>query len=139
MANPTDTVATRAVIAGVEPQLFVADIRKACDFYVARLGFSIVFTYGEPPYYAQVKRDAARLNLRCVDRPAIDPVLRDREELLSATLMVASRDEITGLFLEFQRSAVTFVQTLTQKPWGVRDFIIRDIDGNLLLFAGPAE
>ena len=33
----------------------------------------------------------------------------------------------------------SFVQTLTKKPWGTRDFIIRDLDGNLLLFAGPAE
>jgi hypothetical protein len=34
---------------------------------------------------------------------------------------------------------VTFVQTLAEKPWGARDFIIRDLDGNLLLFAGPAK
>ena len=134
----TDTL-TRAVIAGVEPQLFVADIRAACDFYVEKLGFTVVFTYGEPPYYAQVKRDAARLNFRCVDRPAIDPDYRDHDELLSATFVVATADEIRQLYLAFQKSDVSFVQTLTEKPWGVGDFIIRDLDGNLLLFAGPAE
>ena len=134
----TDTIA-KAIIAGVEPQLFVADILAACDFYVDKLGFTIVFTYGEPPYYAQVKRDSARLNFRCVDRPAIDPDYRDRKELLSATLVVATANEIKQLFLEFQKSDVSFVQTLTEKPWGARDFIIRDIDGNLLLFAGPAK
>ena len=139
MTNQADTIAAKAVIANAEPQLFVADIKASCDFYVAKLGFAVVFTYGEPPYYAQVKRDGARLNLRCVDRPAIDPDLRDRAELLSATLVVATSEEIKQLFLEFQESAVTFVQTLSRKPWGARDFIIRDIDGNVLLFAGPAE
>jgi catechol 2,3-dioxygenase-like lactoylglutathione lyase family enzyme len=139
MTAPAETIAAKAVIAGVEPQLFVADILASCDFFVAQLGFTVVFTYGEPPYYAQVKRDSARLNLRCVDRPAIDPQFRDRAELLSATFVVSTPEEIEQLFLEFQESGVTFVQTLSRKPWGARDFIIRDIDGNLLLFAGPAE
>jgi hypothetical protein len=49
----TDTIATKAVIAGVEPQLFVADILAACDFYVDKLGFTVVFTYGEPPHHAR--------------------------------------------------------------------------------------
>jgi hypothetical protein len=32
-----------------------------------------------------------------------------------------------------------FFQTLRREPWGARDFILRDPDGNLLLFAGPAD
>jgi uncharacterized glyoxalase superfamily protein PhnB len=72
-----------------------------------------------------------------VDRPAIDPDYRDRKELLS--LVVATANEIRQLFLEFQKSDVSFVQMLAEKFWGARDFIIRDIDGNLLLFAGPAK
>jgi catechol 2,3-dioxygenase-like lactoylglutathione lyase family enzyme len=139
MTDHADTVITKPVIAGVEPQLFVADIDASCAFFENKLGFSIVFTYGEPPYYAQVRRGGARLNLRCVDRPVIDPGLRDREELLSATLTVTSAEEIRQLFREFEGRGVSFVQTLTKKPWGARDFIVRDLDGNLLLFAGPAE
>jgi catechol 2,3-dioxygenase-like lactoylglutathione lyase family enzyme len=139
MSDHADKSATKAVIAAAEPQLFVADIKASCDFFVSALGFAVVFTYGEPPYYGQVKRDTVRINLRCVKPPAIDPAVRDREELLSATLMVASADEIKKLFLEFQSAGASFVQTLKAKPWGARDFIVRDIDGNLLLFAGPAE
>jgi uncharacterized glyoxalase superfamily protein PhnB len=139
MTDRADTIVAKAVITGVEPQLFVADIKAACDFYVDRLGFSIVITYGEPPFYAQVKRDVAQLNLRCVDRPAIDPELRDREELLSASLVVATAAEIRQLALEFQQSGVNFAQPLTRKPWCALDFIVQDLDGNLLLFAGPTE
>ena len=53
-----------------------------------------------------MKRDAARLDLKCVDRPVIDAVLRDREELLSAAMTVATADEIKQLFLEFQSAGV---------------------------------
>jgi catechol 2,3-dioxygenase-like lactoylglutathione lyase family enzyme len=138
MPNHADTVA-KAVITAAEPQLFVADIKASCDFFTDKLGFAIAFTYGEPPFYAQMARDAARLNLRCVEQPVIDPVLRDREELLSAALTVATAAEIKQLFLAFQAAGVTFFRTLKRDPWGARNFIVKDPDGNLLLFAGPAE
>ena len=139
MPDHADTTSIKPVITAAEPELFVADIKASCDFFIAKLGFAIVFTYGEPPFYGQVRRDGARLNLRCVDRPVIDPGLRDREELLSAALTVATAEEIKQLFLEFQAAGVTFFQTLKQQPWGARNFVVKDPDGNLLLFAGPAE
>jgi len=139
MSDHAETISTKAVIAGAEPQLFVADIKASCEFFTSKLGFVTGFTYGEPPYYAQVKRDGARINLRCVAQPVIDAGLRDRERLLAASLTVARPDEIKALFLEFEAGGVTFFQSLKREPWGARDFIVRDPDGNLLLFAGPAE
>jgi catechol 2,3-dioxygenase-like lactoylglutathione lyase family enzyme len=139
MLDHADTTSAAAVITAAEPQLFVADIKASCDFFTGKLGFTVVFTYGEPPFYAQVMRDAARLNLRCVEQPVIDPALRDRDELLSAALTVATASEIKQLFLEFQVAGLTCFQTLKREPWGARNFIVKDIDGNLLQFAGPAE
>jgi catechol 2,3-dioxygenase-like lactoylglutathione lyase family enzyme len=139
MPDQHDNSVTKAVITSAEPELFVADIKTSCDFFTGKLGFAIAFTYGEPPFYAQVKRDGARLNLKHVDRPVIDPVLRDREQLLSAALIVETAEEIKALFLEFETAGVAFFQKLKREPWGARNFIIPDPDGNLLLFAGPAE
>ena len=59
----------KVAILSAEPQLFVADIKSSCAFFVDKLDFSIVFTYGEPPFYAQVMRGGARPDLRHVDRP----------------------------------------------------------------------
>jgi uncharacterized glyoxalase superfamily protein PhnB len=134
---------SKATIVSAEPQLFVTDIKRSCEFFCEKLGFTIVFSYGKPPYYAQVGRDAARLNLRCVDlrrveRPLIESTVRDREELLSASLTVASAGDIKLLFLEFQSAGVAFHQKLKKQPWGARNFVVKDPDGNLLLFAGPA-
>ena len=139
MLDQTERTTTRATLTAAEPQLFVADIKASCDFFIQKLGFTLEFTYGEPPFYAQVKRDGARINLRCVDRPVIDPELRDRESLLSAAMTVESAEEIKQLFLEFQSAGVAFFQTLRREPWGAKNFIVKDPDGNLLLFAGPAE
>jgi uncharacterized glyoxalase superfamily protein PhnB len=86
-----------------------------------------------------VGRDAARLNLRCVEGPVIEPTVRDREELLSVSMTVATADEIKLLFLEFQSAGVTFHQKLKKQPWGAKIFVVKDPDGNLLLFAGPAN
>ncbi len=130
---------SKATIVGAEPQLFVTDIERSCEFYCAKLGFALVFSYGKPPFYAQVSRDAASLNLRCVEGVIIESDVRDREELLSASMTVATAAEIKLLYLEFRSSGVAFAQTLKKQPWGARNFIVKDPDGNLLLFAGPAS
>jgi catechol 2,3-dioxygenase-like lactoylglutathione lyase family enzyme len=139
MSDSTAQTTTRSVITAVAAELFVSDIQKSCDFFTQKLGFTVVFIYGEPPFYGQVKRDAARLNLKCMDRPVIDPELREREQLLSADMGVDTADAIKQLYLEFQRAGVEFQQTLMRQPWGAKNFVVRDPDGNLLLFAGPAE
>ncbi len=61
----------KPILLAAEPQLFVADIVASCEFYAKKLGFKIAFTYGDPPFYAQVCRDGASLNLRYVDEPAM--------------------------------------------------------------------
>jgi uncharacterized glyoxalase superfamily protein PhnB len=66
-------------------------------------------------------------------------MVRDGEELLSASLTVATADEIKQLFLEFQSAGVTFDETLKRQPWGAKTFVVKDPDGNVLLFAGPAN
>ena len=128
LSNPT--------LLAAEPQLFVADISASTEFYSTKLGFAVAFTYGEPPFYGQVFRDGARLNLRCLPTPLIDPQLRDSEHLLSASITL---DDAKPLFLEFQAAGVEFHQALKTEPWGARTFIVRDLDGNLILFSGRGE
>jgi catechol 2,3-dioxygenase-like lactoylglutathione lyase family enzyme len=128
----------RPILSSTEAQLFVADIKTSCDFYTDKLGFTVAFVYGDPPYYGQVSRDHARLNLRMVCEPVFTDV-REREHLLSASLTVATADEIKQLFLSYQAAGVGFHQTLKKEPWGARTFVVVDPDGNLILFAGPAD
>jgi uncharacterized glyoxalase superfamily protein PhnB len=127
------------ILNSIEAQLFVANIKSSCDFYTNKLGFAVAFVYGDPPYYGQVIRDNARLNLRLVCEPVFAGDIREREHLLSATITVATANEIKQLFLSYQATGVCFHQTLKKEPWGARTFTVMDPDGNLILFAGPAD
>ena len=138
MTQEIKPATTDPVIRSLEAQLFVADIQASLTFYTLKLGFAVAFVYGEPPFYGQIVRDGARLNLRQVDEPVFTEV-RKREGLLCASLTVASASEIKQLFLQYQAAGVVFHQSLKKEPWGARTFVVSDPDDNLLLFAGPAN
>ena len=139
MTDERKQAAPRPILNSIEAQLFVANIQRSCDFYTNKLGFAVEFIYGDPPFYGQVRRDNARLNLRVVGEAVFTGDVREREHLLSASITVASADEVRQLFLSYQAADVRFSQTLKKEPWGARTFVVIDPDGNLILFAGPAE
>jgi catechol 2,3-dioxygenase-like lactoylglutathione lyase family enzyme len=138
MTDEPRQATTNPILNAIEAQLFVANIQSSCDFYTNRLGFAVAFTYGDPPFYAQVVRDNARLNLRVVREPVFAGDVRKREQLLSASITVATVREIEQLFLTYQAAGVPFHQSLKKEPWGAQTFVVSDPDENLILFAGPA-
>lgn len=139
MASETRTVTypSQPILLNVEPTLFVTDVGRSLDFFAGRLGFKTAFTYGDPPFYGQVVRDAALLNLRFVHRPVLD---RSGEpDLLSASIWVSHAGQ---LFLEFESRGVPFHQSLRREAWhgeGQGGFIVRDPDGNLIGFGGRTD
>ncbi len=124
-------------LCGAHPQLFVSDVEASCRFFVARLGFTVRFKYGNPVFYALVQRDSACLNLRYVHAPVLNREA-DRD-LLSASIPVGN---VKALYSEYQSVCAPMHQRLKKQPWGSQDFIVRDPDGNLIHFAqsvGPPD
>lgn len=130
---------SKPILTSVAAHLYVRDVSASIDFFTNKLGFATDFVYGEPLFYGQVSRDEARLALRSVDEPFFPEDIRERESLLSASITLASADEIEQIFHDFQQSGVSFAQMLKVEPWQAKTFIVRDPDGNLILFAGPAN
>ena len=64
--------------------------------------------------------------------------IRERQQLSSASLTLDSAGALKQLFLELRPASVAFHQPLTSEAWGARTFVVRDPDGNLLLFPSPA-
>jgi catechol 2,3-dioxygenase-like lactoylglutathione lyase family enzyme len=127
---------SKAILTSVAPQLFVADIAASCAFFTGKLGFDIDFVHGEPPFYAQVVRDAVQIALRHVDPPVLDGIaaaMKADLDMLAASITV---DDVEALYLEFQSAGVAFHQALRLESWGARTFIVKDPDDSLLLFAG---
>ena len=100
----------------------VADISAAVAFYVGRLGFTEGFTWGEPPTFAGVNLDQVQIFL---EQGIPDP------QGSSVYFVVGDADEL----FEFQRaSGVDVVVTPDDRGYGLRDYTVRDLDGNALTF-----
>jgi catechol 2,3-dioxygenase-like lactoylglutathione lyase family enzyme len=133
------TAQAQPILTSVAAHLYVRHLKASTEFFTTRLGFAVDFIYGDPPFYAQVSRDNARLALRFMDEPVFAQDIREREDLLSASITLAGAEEIKQLFLDYQAADVPFAQSLRVEPWQAQTFIVRDPDGNLILFAGPAN
>jgi catechol 2,3-dioxygenase-like lactoylglutathione lyase family enzyme len=121
----------------VEATLFVSDLDASRRFFEEVLGFTMVFTYGEPPFYGQVARDGVPLNLRYVCEPVFAGDIRQREDLLAAQVGVSG---VKALYEEFKAKGATFHQGVKRHPWGAIDFVVKDPDGNLISFGwGSAD
>lgn len=137
VTHPSKPNPAQPILNSIAPHLFVQSIPASCEFFTSKLGFTVDFVYGDPPFYAQVSRDNAKLALRHMDEPVFVGDIREREELVLASITVATADEIKQLFLTYQAAGVPFHQTLKKEPWGAKTFTVKDPDGNLILFAGP--
>ncbi|HEY9291582.1 MAG TPA: VOC family protein [Microlunatus sp.] len=130
---PDQGAPAQPVLTQAEPQLFVSDINAACAYFEHKLGFTVGFTHGDPPYYGQVRRDHVSLNLRYVCDPVFNGNLREDDQLLAAAITV---ENVKALYSEYVAAEVDFQQTLQRQPWGANQFVVRDLDGNLILFGG---
>ena len=104
------------------PILPVDDVRAAVEFYVQRLGFSEDFTHGEPPTFSGVSLDKVQVFLETGHSPPGG---------FSVYFVVGNADDLYA----FQRAnRVSVLQEPEDREWGLRDFTIRDPDGNHLTF-----
>lgn len=114
-------------------QIFVRDVDRSAAWYRDILGFVMDYRYGDPPFYAQVRRNAVALNLRRTETSpwAVNPA---DGELLAARLEV---DDVKALFLEFRDRGAPMHHALRTEPWGQLTFMVRDPDRNLISFGSP--
>jgi catechol 2,3-dioxygenase-like lactoylglutathione lyase family enzyme len=104
------------------PALRVSDIPAAVEFYTKRLGFQLGFTWGEPPEMAGVNLGDVQLFL---ERGTPSP------DGCSVYFVVGNADEL----FEYQRAnGVEILQTPGERPYGLRDYRIRDLNGYELGF-----
>jgi RimJ/RimL family protein N-acetyltransferase len=119
--------AAATAFEGATPVLPSLDLAATLDFYERKLGWTKVFCF-EAQGYAGVARNGATLHFKKCD----DPELPKRS---SCRFRVRGVD---ALHAEYQAAGV--VQPgddgkLQLRPWGSREFIARDRDGNALHFA----
>ena len=106
------------------PKLASLDIERSVTFF-EQLGFTRIAVY---PTVAMVTRDSVDIHFWLTDDPAIPKLTGSRVNV----------DGVDELYEEFRLLDIIHPNDpLGDKPWGLREFSILDVDGNLLTFSGP--
>ncbi|HEY2469796.1 MAG TPA: VOC family protein [Terracidiphilus sp.] len=111
-------------LARIAPELPVANIEDAVDYYERKLGFEVAMWMPENEY-AIVERDGVAIHLFA------DGAQR------SAVGVHIFTTELEQLFVELKESGAQITQTIEKKPWGNREFRVPDEFGNELKFTEP--
>lgn len=105
--------------------LVVNDVARAIGFYVEMLGCIECFRVGDPPHYAAVEREALVLSLMPASRA---PAAVGQAHL---HVMVTGLDD---LHAEIAGRGVAIEVPPTDFDYGLREFSLRDPDGNRITF-----
>ena len=134
-------------IREVTPVFQVKNVQASVDFYRDKLGFRARHQNGDA--MAIVERDGTDIILtRANDeswkvRPTFlqRPVASGAESFLPGTGSCRIRVEgVDELYAAYQAQGVVHRNgPLRDQPWGVRDFVVGDLDGNALAFFEPID
>ena len=134
---PPDKVSVSAIDSRVqmyrsEPVLMVHDVLKTVNFYKEKLGFNIDFVFGEPAdhagiSYAEWTGQGVIIQLTRVPE--------ERELTPSSYLHIIIDENIDKLYESYGKAGVELISELQNKPWGMREFAIRDLNGYALVLA----
>jgi predicted enzyme related to lactoylglutathione lyase len=103
------------------PELPVADVERAQQHYRDALGFTIGWLYPGKEIGA-VSRDKAVIFFRR-RQPPFEPAIH-----------WVFAEDLDAWYRELQSSGANIVDPLEKKPWGLRQFTVSDLDGNLFYF-----
>ena len=112
------------------PTLRVNDAAKSCAFYCDVLGFKKNWEHrfgSGYPLFVSVSRGATTL------------FLTEHPECSSGALVYFYVKELNSLTTELKKKGVVLELGPVDQPWGVREFHLRDPDGNKLRFGQLLE
>jgi uncharacterized glyoxalase superfamily protein PhnB len=116
---------TMPKLTRIAPEFPVANLRDAIEYYERKLGFRTVMRMPAGDY-AVLERDDVAIHL----------FQREDRKLLPVGIHVFATD-LDALWSELKANGAKIVQDIETKPWGNRDFRIRDDSGNEIKFTEP--
>ena len=109
------------------PTLPMRDAKETRAFY-EKLGFVCAHENDPPDSFLFMIRGG--IMLQFFDAPGIDGIVRDH----TCHLYV---DDIDVAYREFAAAKVGRLMPIENKPWGVPEFALVDVNGNLLRVSAP--
>lgn len=106
----------------------VSDLDAALRHYIEVLGFREEFRFGQ---YAGIKRDECHIHLSQQGNP------NTSEPGTGAVYIFC--DEVDSYFAEIVNRGANVAEQPRDYDYGMRDFVVRDRDGNRLSFGAPSN
>ena len=124
----------------VTAELFVPDVEASVRFYTAKLGFAVLrmdrVSLGERAQVAFAAIAMGRAVLFVAHEKLYGEALTaQRGAGIDVRIMV---DDVDAMWRRATDNDVTIVHDIGDRPYGLRDFIIREPDGFRLRFASPS-
>jgi uncharacterized glyoxalase superfamily protein PhnB/GNAT superfamily N-acetyltransferase len=114
----------------LSPILAVTDIRAAVDFYTRVLGFELDWLWGDPPAHGAVRRDSVQIQL------GLNAAMAARASGMQYFLFVSDVERWHALH---RANNAEIISPIENKPWGLREYTVRDPWGYELRFAGAEK
>lgn len=117
-----------ASLTGQASILITTDFARALAYWNDKLGFETSGVWDEPPSFAILRRDACRVMIGGTKVPhEITPYWKLRPGLWNAYFWVS---DAASLFAETKQRGAIIDYELEDKPYGVREFGVRDPDSH---------
>jgi predicted enzyme related to lactoylglutathione lyase len=100
------------------PELPVVDVERAQQHYRDALGFEIGWLYPDKGIGAAMRQNTTVF-------------FRKRQEPFEPAVHWMFAPDIDASYQELQSLGANIVDPLETKPWGLRQFTVQDLDGNL--------
>lgn len=121
-----------STIHSTVPVVATDDIQKSISYYAKVLGFSPDFQFGDPVVYAGVKSGEAEIYF------TYDPnlVKAIQKEVLSPEIFIWIT-EADKLYQAHANKGAEIIESISDRPWGSRQYVVKEINGYHLKFAQP--
>jgi uncharacterized glyoxalase superfamily protein PhnB len=107
----------------VAPEMPATNLALALEYYERRMGFHLAIRM---PDYAIVERDGVAIHL-----------FEDRARKHSPVGIHIFTADLDEVFEEISQSGALVTQAIEKKPWGNREFRVKDDFGNEIKFTEP--
>ena len=116
----------KSELPGAVPEIPVSDINEAAAYYQNKLGFTVDWG-GEELGLAGISKGNCRMFLA-------SSVYRKQYGNTGPALIwlnLQSKDEVNDLYKDWSSSKAKLISEPESKPWGLHEFMAKDLDGNL--------
>ncbi|HTD92698.1 MAG TPA: GNAT family N-acetyltransferase [Chitinophagaceae bacterium] len=116
------------VLLHAEPVLAVKNISETISYWQKKLGFPHQWTWGEPANHGGVSWNNVFVQF------SLDPEMASASEGHSVWIKV---ERLETLYDLHQKKGADIVTPLQNRPWGMADYTVREMNGYYLIFSAP--